>query len=138
MFAPGRLGMVVRVSVIMLALALRPGRFDLHLADGATRLGRKRKHPSGVLEPAFGGGERRALRRVGRRMLEADKVVQRRDQLHLQHAALERHGQLGDAVLVGAMSVLRQRGGGCDEGEEAGENGQWGAKSAGHDRGRGS
>ena len=47
--------------------------------------------------------ERRTLGVVGRRMLETDQVIERRNQFDHQLPPVERDGEFGRAVLVGAM-----------------------------------
>ena len=121
--AAGRLGMIVGVAVVVIAPALRPGRLDLHLPDRAAGLGAEGEHRLAVEQAALGVGEHGALRLVLRCMLEADEVVEWRDQLDLEHAALQRDGEIRDAVLVSAMRMLCERGGRKGEGEEAGEEG---------------
>ena len=90
--------------------------------------GRQREHRVRIAQQAAGLDERRTLGVVGRRMLETDQVVERRDQFDDQRLPVQRHGELGRAVLVGAMRVLRVRSGwqagGSEQGQQRGEAGE--------------
>ena len=116
--AAGRPVVVACLAPTVFAPAVPPRRFDADLTDHAASFRREREHRLAVEQEALRIGERTALRLVRRRMLEADEVVERRDQLQLQHAAFQYNGQFGDAVLVCAMRMLCRRGDREREGQD--------------------
>ena len=118
----------------------RPRRLDVGTVEAAGSRGGQREQRARVEQAPPGLGQRRTLGVVDRGTLEADQIVERRDQLDEQRLPFERNAQLGHAVRVSPLHMLRtqhrRRAERDEQGEERGEAGKNGGGIQAHDLSR--